>query len=228
MRHFPYGEIEEKLGYVFRDKDLLEVAFTHSTYANARGGRDNERMEFLGDSVLQLIVTEWLYQKDPSAQEGAMTKTRQKYVCEEALDEAVRYLDLARYLQIEGGKENVGKKTVSSIFEAVLAAIYLDGGYGEAKKFVLERAGLKETENKKNPKSALQEYLQKQGKAPPVYKSNKEGKDNAPVFYCVATADGEEGNGEGKNKKQAEEIAATELLKKLERKDGSGKNVRKK
>ena len=225
---FPYGEVEKKLGYVFKDKTLLEIAFTHSSYANAHGGLDNERMEFLGDSVLQLIITEWLYQKDPTAQEGLMTKTRQKYVCEEALDEAVGCLDIAQYLQIEGGKENVGKKTVSSIFEAVLAAIYLDGGYDAAKRFVLERACLKETESKKNPKSALQEYLQKRGKKPPVYESQKEGKDNDPVFYCVAVADGEQGKGKGKNKKQAEETAATELLKKLEQKEGSSKNVRKK
>ena len=109
---FPFEEIEDKIGYAFRDKSLLREAFTHSTYANAFGGRDNERMEYLGDAVLQLVVTEWQYVRDKRAEEGVLTRERQKYVCEDALDEAVRALGLQKYLLVSGGRENIGKKTV--------------------------------------------------------------------------------------------------------------------
>ncbi|MBQ5930135.1 MAG: ribonuclease III, partial [Clostridia bacterium] len=126
---FSYQEIERVLGYTFRDKSLLKEAFTHSTYANIHGGKDNERLEYLGDAVLQLVVTEWQYKDDERANEGELTRERQQLVCGDALDDAVENLNLQKYLLIEGGKANIGKKTVSSIFEAVAAAIYLDGGY---------------------------------------------------------------------------------------------------
>ena len=96
----PIGEIEEKIGYTFQNEQLLVEAFTHSTYANAFGGRDNERMEYLGDAVLQLVVTEWQYTHKMDKQEGELTRERQKYVCEDALDEVVRSLALEQYLLI--------------------------------------------------------------------------------------------------------------------------------
>ena len=92
MTNFPYTELEKKLGYVFQNKALLKEAFTHSTYANKYGGEDNERMEYLGDAVLQLVVTEWQYVTHARSDEGDLTKCRQKLVCEEALDKAVRAL----------------------------------------------------------------------------------------------------------------------------------------
>ena len=127
--NFPFTEIEEKIGYVFADRGLLKEAFTHSTYANVYGGKDNERMEYLGDAVLQLVVTEWQYARHKRAEEGVLTRERQKLVCEDALDEAVQALGIQKYLLVSGGRANVGKKTVSSLFETVIAAIYLDGGY---------------------------------------------------------------------------------------------------
>ena len=166
---FPYTEIENTIGYTFRDKSLLQEAFTHSTYANAHGGKDNERLEYLGDAVLQLVVTEWQYKDDEFADEGELTRERQKLVCGDALDDAVENLNLQKYLLIEGGRANVGKKTVSSLFESVAAAIYLDGGYDQAKQFILRYAVLKKSRNCQNPKGALQEFLQGQGKALPVY-----------------------------------------------------------
>lgn len=211
---FPYQEIERVLGYTFRDKALLKEAFTHSTYANIHGGKDNERLEYLGDAVLQLIVTEWQYKDDERANEGELTRERQKLVCGDALDDAVENLKLQKYLLIEGGRANVGKKTVSSIFEAVAAAIYLDGGYEEAKKFILRYAVFKKL-SRENPKGELQEFLQAQNKELPVYTCEKEGKDNAPIFRCQAKADGQTAYGEGKSKKQAEQAAAEKLLKKL-------------
>ena len=155
--NFPYAEIENKIGYTFKDKSLLKEAFTHSTYANAFGCKDNERMEYLGDAVLQLVVTEWQYGRYQKADEGAMTRGRQKLVCEEALLDAVRDLGLEKYLLVSGSRANVGKKTVSSLFETVIAAIYLDGGYAPAKDFIL-KFGLDHIKpQEQNAKGALQE-----------------------------------------------------------------------
>lgn len=215
---FPYQEIEKIIGYAFRDKSLLKEAFTHSTYVNMRGGRDNERLEYLGDAVLQLVVTEWQYKEDENAKEGELTRERQKLVCGDALDDAVESLNLQKYLLIEGGKSNVGKKTVSSLFEAVAAAIYLDGGYDDAKRFILRYAVFKKTNRCQNPKGELQERLQAQDKPLPVYTCQKEGKDNAPIFRCQVSADGKTAYGEGTSKKQAEQTAAENLLTQLFRK----------
>lgn len=215
---FPFSEVEKKIGYVFRDKPLLEEAFTHSTYANAYGGKDNERMEYLGDAVLQLVVTEWQYARHKRAEEGVLTRERQKLVCEDALDEAVQKLGVKQYLLVSGGKANVGKKTVSSLFETIVAAIYLDGGYEPAKAFILRHGRLEEEAFAVNHKGDLQEYLQKQGEAPPVYETEKSGKDNAPDFLTTATAKGKTARGAGGSKKAAEQQAAKNLLELLKTK----------
>lgn len=134
---FELKESEKRIGYTFRNKELLITAFTHSTYANVHGGEDNERLEFLGDSVLQMVVSEALYfrkEKDRALREGEMTVLRQMMVRKEALLDAVERLGLKDFLLIEGGAANVGDKTVSSLFETVTAAIYLDSGYRAAKK----------------------------------------------------------------------------------------------
>lgn len=211
---FPYVEIEEKLGYTFKDKALLKTAFTHSTYANNVGGKDNERMEYLGDAVLQLLVTERQFLTS-SANEGSLTQARQRLVCEDALYDAVKKLGLEGYLLISGGKSNVGKKTVSSLYETSLAAIYLDGGYAPAKAFVEKTLLEEKTVSEGNPKSRLQEFLQSKGWALPVYESKKKGKDNAPVFECKVSAQDKTAYGEGGSKRQAEQNAARSLLDKL-------------
>lgn len=212
---FPITEIENKIGYSFKNKALLEEAFTHSTYANVHGGKDNERLEYLGDAVLQLIVTEWQYLRDRSAQEGELTYERQKLVCEEALDEAVQALGIKDYLLMEGGRANVGRKTVSSLFETVVAAIYLDGGYEAAKTFILNHGKLEEQLQPKNYKGELQELLQKRGGQVPNYSVKKSGKDNAPVFEATVSALGKSATGKGGSKKEAEQAAANALLDKL-------------
>ena len=212
---FPIKEIENKIGYTFRDKALLKEAFTHSTYANLHGGRDNERMEYLGDAVLQLVVTEWQFARDTRADEGKMTTQRQKFVCEDALEKAVRALGLQKYLLVSGGKANVGKKTVSSLFETVIAAIYLDGGYEAAKGFIVKYVRLEEQSAPANYKGALQEFLQSKGETTPTYETVKSGKDNAPIFVAKAGAMGETATGEGSSKKEAEQQAAKNLLDKL-------------
>lgn len=206
---FSVKKIEEKIGYTFHDSALLIEAFTHSTYANAHGGLDNERMEYLGDAVLQLVITEWQYARG-RRDEGALTSERQKLVCEDALYRAVERLGLRAFLRFEGSASNVGKKTVSSLFETVTAAIYLDGGYEEAKHFVLSHGiGGEITDN---PKGDLQEYLQKRGQQPPVYSSEKFGKDNQPTFVCTVTALDKQLTSVGGSKKEAEMLAARGLL----------------
>ena len=219
MTEFPYGEIERKIGYTFRNKALLKEAFTHSTYANAHGGKDNERLEYLGDAVLQLVVTEWQYGRDKKASEGVLTRERQKLVCQNALDSAVDGLGIGRYLLVSGSKANVGQKTTSSLFETVVGAIYLDGGYAAAQAFILAHGNLTLKKELENPKGALQEFLQGKGEQPPAYRCEKSGKDNAPVFRCTVSALNERAVGEGKSKKEAEQTAAARLLWELSRKE---------
>ena len=208
----PISEIEEKIGYEFKDKNLLRQAFVHSSYGRAKGCEDNERMEYLGDAILQMVVTEWQYFRDGS-DEGKMTSDRQKLVCEDTLLAEVYELGFEKYLLYTGKlSQNVGKKAVASLFETLVAAIYLDGGYEIVKRFILERMSDRDTTNYKG---VLQEFLQGKGESLPVYETVKYGKDNAPVYEATATALGFVGKGEGKNKKSAEQLAAKALLDKL-------------
>ncbi|MDD6994665.1 MAG: ribonuclease III family protein [Candidatus Borkfalkiaceae bacterium] len=235
---FSIAEAEKKIGYTFKNKRLLLQAFTHSTYANQYGGEDNERLEFLGDSVLQLIVTEELYTKKENLSEGDMTALRQKYVSGEALQTAVCKTGAEKLLLYSGKKENLGRKAVQSLFESVLAAIYLDGdgasgdGYANARAFVKKRllCGGKE-----NYKGALQEILQGAGKGLPHYETlSKTGAENAPVFLARVRAEDENGEsisaeGKGASIKTAEEQAAKnllEVLKKRRMNDGNGTSDR--
>ena len=211
---FPLAEIENKIGYVFRNKDVLKTAFIHSTYANQMGGKDNERLEYLGDAVLQLIVTERQFVSS-TANEGELTKDRQKLVCEDALYNVVKSIGLEKYLLVSGGKSNVGKKTISSLYETVLAAVYLDGGYEAAKTFVGKTLFIAQSACDENPKGDLQEFLQGKGWDLPVSESEKKGKDNAPIFVCKVSAQGKTAYGEGGSKRQAEQNAAKALLKEL-------------
>lgn len=216
---FPVGEAERKTGYVFRDKRLLIQAFTHSTYANQYGGEDNERLEFLGDSVLQLIVTEELYDRKEKLSEGKMTALRQNYVSGEALQRAVEKTGAEALLLYVGKAENIGKKAVQNLFESVLAAIYLDGdgaegdGYENARAFVKKHLFGGE---KENYKGELQEYLQGKGKPLPVYETvSKTGAENAPSYTVIVRAENVEAQGKGTSIKKAEAQAAKKLLEKL-------------
>ena len=206
-------QIEQKIGYVFSDKELLRTAFTHVSFAKANGCADNERLEYLGDAVLELLITERQYY-DSVSTEGAMTKSRQGLVSKQPLKEAIQRMDVVQYLRFLGGKDNVGDKTVSSLYESLLAAIYLDGGMEAARAFV-GRHPLVQTERSSNHKGDLQEYLQKQGKQLPVYRFQKQGPDNAPTFFCEVLADGVKGQGSGATKREAEQLAARQLLELL-------------
>ena len=214
---FPVSEIEEKLGYEFKNKELLKQAFVHSSYGRQKNIPDNERLEYLGDAVLQLVVTEWQYLRDV-ANEGKMTKSRQKFVCEETLLAEVEELGLEKYLLYVGRRGvNVAEKAFSSIFETVVAAMYLDGGYEPVKAFILERMSDRDD---KNYKGELQEFLQKRGEPYPVYTLEKQGKDNAPTYVAYVQALSKSATGVGKSKKAAEQFAARELLEELKKSSG--------
>lgn len=210
---FPVSEAEEKIGYVFKDKSLLIRAFTHSTYAHEHGGEDNERLEFLGDAVLQLVVSENLYGEKEKFSEGEMTSRRQQLVNGEALKEAVQNAGIYPLLRYSGSKGgNLGEKTISSLFESVIAAIYLDDekdGYENAKRFA-ER--FLDFSRRANYKGDLQEYLQSEGKSAPTYTVvEKSGAENKPVFLVKASAEGLCAEGKGGSKKAAEQEAAKKL-----------------
>ena len=212
---FPYSEIETKIGHVFKNKELLKQAFTHSSYANRYGGESNERLEYFGDAILQFIVTEWQFLKDSQSAEGQLTAKRQRLVCKDALDTAVDGLKIWEYLLSYGNENNINGKAKSSLFEAVVAAIYLDGGYDATKKFILEHGNIHFETQLSNPKGELKEYLEKRGQENARYEVEKTGKDNAPYFYCTAYALGESAKGSGKTKKEAEATAAARLLYEL-------------
>ena len=216
---FPIEEVEKKIGYCFQDKKLLLQCFTHASYAHRYGGENNERLEYLGDAVLQLIITEWQYKKDADANEGKLTSARQKLVCKNALDSAVDGLQVFEYLLVDGTEYNVKGKAKSSLFEAITAGIYLDGGYENAKQFVLKHGNVNTDVTQGNPKGELKEYLEKRGLEAPKYEVEKTGKDNAPLFICTVYALGESAKGQGKTKKEAEATSAYRLLWELKRKN---------
>lgn len=202
---------EETIGYTFRDKELLKSCLTHKSWSNMNGGEDNERLEFLGDAVLELIVTEALY-KSTHLSEGALTGLRQQYVSQTALEAACERLGLKRFLRYSGGENNVGGKTASNLFEAVLGGIYLDGGMKEARLFLNKFLEMSDTENYK---SLLQEFVQERAKTTPTY-SVKEAEGG---YTCVVKALGREACGKGSSKKAAETEAAKSLYEIVKREE---------
>ena len=214
MKNFPYEQIERLAGYTFQDKALLLTAFTHSSYAKAHGGEDNERLEYLGDAILDLLVAEWQYAGN-RGNEGEMTKERMRLVNEGALYRTVKGMGLEQFLLYQGGQANVGEKTVSSLYETLIGAIYLDGGLSAAREFLLRHFPKSDTQV--NYKGKLQEYLQDKGCPLPTYQTNKTGKDNAPTFFTTAKAAGKIGEGVGSDKRSSQQAAAKSLLEQLQR-----------
>ena len=206
--------LQEKIGYVFKDETLLKTAFTHSSYAAVKGGADNEKMEYLGDSVLQLVVTERQYFSCENKTEGDFTKDRQKIVSLLPLKESAEKLNLPAYLLYMGGKDNVGAKTISSLYESLIAAIYLDGGYEAAKRFVL--AHYPEVSSEENYVGLLQEYFQGKGLPTPTYSSpEKTGEDHAPTFRVTVEGFEKTGAGTGTTIKTAKQRAAKALFEQI-------------
>ena len=223
-------EFEEVIGYHFNNQGLLRQALTHSSYANERHMKkhsDNERLEFLGDAVLEVTSSEFLYQKYPDYSEGELTKLRASLVCEPTLAFCTRAIDLGKYLYLGKGEDLTGgrnrKSILSDALEAVIGAIFLDGGFANAKEFI-HRFILKDLENKKlffDSKTILQEIVQANFKEVISYHLiGEEGPDHNKTFR-VAVHIGEEeyGVGEGRTKKAAEQEAAYISILKLHEKN---------
>ena len=190
---------EGAIGHTFSDRALLKMSFTHSSLA-VSGQQSNERLEFLGDAVLEILVTERLYH-DVEAPEGTLTELRKRYVSKAALECAERRVGLVRFLRYAGGEDVLRGKTASNLFEAVLGAIYLDGGMEAAKAFLART--LEETDAV-NYKSVLQEYTQPLEHTTPVYETAAEGGG----YKSTVRALGREASAAGASKKAAESAAA--------------------
>ena len=214
-------EFEKLIGYTFRDKTLLERALSHSSYANEKHSPkdSNERLEFLGDSVLGFITAEYYY-KNSSLPEGELTRLRAATVCEKALFEFSKEIELFRFIHLGKGEENTGGRHRASInsdaFEAVIAAIYLDGGIEEAKKFVLRfvEGHAKTQGDFKDYKTKLQEVIQKNPEETLEYVLvGESGPDHNKSFEVEVHLNSNViGKGTGKSKKNAEQEAAREAL----------------
>ena len=216
--------LEEKLGYKFKNKKYLSVALTHSSFANESKGNisNNERLEFLGDSVLSLIVSDYIFNNCPDMPEGDLTKVRASLVCEKSLQRFSRELEIGKYLKLSHGEKRSGGAERSSIladaFEAVLAAIYLDSGIDEARKLVL-RFVIPELNNPKpklfrDYKTSLQEIIQKNPDEKIEYVLvGESGPDHNKHFVVEVRLNSNTiGKGGGRSKKEAEQQAAREAL----------------
>ena len=219
-------ELQNRIGYAFGDEKLMENALTHSSYANERGKSrifSNERLEFLGDSVLGFVTAEYLYDKYPSRPEGEMTRIRAELVCEHSLAETAEALDLGAVLLLGKGEEQNGGRTRKSILadavEALLAAIYLDGGMEPARAFVLDHILAEKPTELTDYKTALQERVQSTGGVSPQYRIIDEyGPDHAKTFVARVEIDGEPaGEGSGRTKKEAEQSAAKSAMESMDK-----------
>ena len=210
--------LESKLGYTFHDRKLLENALTHSSYANEnRGGlSSNERLEFLGDSILGMVTADYLYKKHPDLPEGDLTRTRAALVCEESLVEVADQLGLGAYLKLGRGEEAGGGRQRPSIRADAVEAVYLDGGLPEARKIVQRFILDKEAEKaaSRDYKTALQEFVQRESGQVLTYQLvGESGPDHAKVFTVSVELNGREiGRGSGHSKKEAEQMAARAAL----------------
>lgn len=224
-----FRKLENIIKYTFKKKELGLLAITHSSFANevkSSNEKSNERLEFLGDSILSLIIAEKLFDENPHLPEGELTKIRSLVVCETTLAECSNQLGLGEYLLLgkgeilSGGRQRIS--ILSDAFEALIAAIYLDGGYNEAKRFVVENLTTYvefAVKGKLNLdyKTQLQELIQKRVDIQIEYKIVKEvGPDHSKEFTAEVLINQDVyGEGTGKSKKEAEQLAAKIAIQKL-------------
>ena len=224
------SKFEELIDYTFTDKTLLNKALTHSSYANEHKTTNisfNERLEFLGDSVLSLIVSDYIYKKYSKFPEGDLTKLRAAVVCETSLAFISKRLSLGEYLLLGKGEEATGGRERTSILadalEALIGAIYLDSSFEYSRRFViriLENEIIKASKVDDlftDYKTKLQETLQKTSKSKIEYKIDKEeGPDHEKIFFMSANVESKTfGRGWGRSKKEAEQMAAKEALNRM-------------
>ncbi|HET8679611.1 MAG TPA: ribonuclease III [bacterium] len=220
--------LEERLGVRFRDRSLLDLALRHGSFSHERGrdpAKSYERLEFLGDAVLSLVVGDYLYRRDPEINEGGLAKQRARLVNEAALASVAVRLGLGRYLLLGKGEEKGGGRQRPSMLadavEAVIGAVYIDSGYGVSHAMVtrwlgdvaedIQRAG-------EDFKSKLQERLQRRRQMPRYRIAQEEGPDHARTFVAIVEVSGRPlGEGRGRSKKEAEQAAASAALGRIER-----------
>jgi ribonuclease-3 len=223
-----FSALQLRLGYTFRDENLLRLALTHPSVAHESGvaSAHNQRLEFLGDSVLGVVLTQQLYEKFPEADEGALTKSRAKLVNANSLSQYGRALGLGAHLILSRGEENTGGRerasALADAFEALLGAVFLDGGFDVAREFILREFAaalvlLDEPTGIENPKGELQELLQSRSPVAPEYQLvSTSGADHDRDFECAVLHEGTElARGRGKSKKAAESNAAMAAMEKL-------------
>lgn len=223
MEPFALSGLEEKIGYHFKNQGLIRQAMTHSSFANEQKIRklaNYERIEFLGDAVLELVSSDFFYHQYPDVPEGSLTKMRASAVCEQALAITARQLELGKYMLFGKGEEATGGRDRDSIIadavEATIGAIYLDSGYEEAKKFI-HAFVLNDLDHKKlfyDAKSILQEMVQNHKMGTLSYELlGEEGPEHDKAFIVAALLDEKQiGKGIGHNKKAAEQKAAYDAL----------------
>ena len=217
-------DLQKRIGYTFKNTDLLTEALTHSSYANEKrkGRNSNERLEFLGDSVLSIVVSQYLFEHFTHLPEGELTKIRASLVCEKSLYEFTKQIDLGEHILLGKGEENTGGRERVSIladaFEAVIAAVFLDGGLEAAKRHILKFIP-KDIDDRKpvsfsDHKTILQEIIQKNPEEKVEYKLvGQSGPDHNKAFKVQVRLNSNViGTGIGRSKKEAEQMAAKEAL----------------
>lgn len=221
-----FKELESTIGYQFNNKDLLVNALTHSSYANEKHwvySKNNERLEFLGDAVLELVSSDYIFHEHKTDMEGDMTKLRASLVCEQSLADSARQINLGEYIYFGKGEYATGgykrDSILSDAFEAVIGSIYLDGGIDDATRFI-KKYVLSDIEKKQlfhDSKTVLQEMVQGHGANPLSYELvGESGPDHDKQFEVSCKLNGKEiGSGKGKSKKAAEQRAAYEAILKL-------------
>ncbi len=215
-------ELSNRLGYVFLDQSLIELALRHRSFAQENGGESNERLEFLGDAVLDLVVADATFRSYPDLAEGALTNVRKGVVSTESLAKVAATLDLGHWLMLGKGEQSSGGKDkpalLADAFEAILGAIYLDGGLSAAQQFVGRHLGEAiEVEvaapGQGDAKTVLQEFAVAVGYLAPVYEVEGSGPDHERTFEAAVTINGTvAGRGRGRSKKAAEQAAARAAL----------------
>ncbi|MFA6004682.1 MAG: ribonuclease III [Elusimicrobiota bacterium] len=218
--------LEAVIGYRFRDRALLQEALSHKSYASESGSATyNERLEFLGDSILSAVVAHELFSLHPEEAEGGLSKKKAHLVSRTSLAHWAAEMNLGAYLLLGVGEDTSGGRSRQSLlanaFEALIGAIYIDGGYAAAAQFIRSFLAKHQPKTECDYKSRLQEVLQKKYKAPPTYETtSSEGPDHDKTFQ-VRVHFGKRilGHGPGKSKKEAEQAAARDALQKLEAAD---------
>ena len=223
LPNYSMEKLEERIEYCFSDKALLKQALTHSSFANEQKInrlKDYERLEFLGDAVLELVSSEFLFEKYPQMPEGKLTKTRSSMVCEPSLAYCARELELGKFILLGKGEEATGgrdrESITSDVMEALIGAIFKDSGLENAKKFI-HRFILSDLENKRlfyDSKTVLQEMIQMDSSSVFSYElTGEEGPDHNKQFMVDAVLNGKVvGRGKGRTKKAAEQQAAYETI----------------